>query len=75
MLWEVSFHNVGRQKKSWTAILEYVTHETLAAEIKRARVLRSSGVSFDINHADGNIYAGNRPVGTFTTQPAAGAGN
>lgn len=66
---KVNFHEVGRNKKSWSYELKEVTEDAIAREAKRNGGLLSSIVEAEIhdNGKTGEIIVGGwRSVGQFT---------
>jgi hypothetical protein len=64
----VEFHDVGRDKRSWTAALREFSQDELHAEVKRKGALRSGDIDFHYDEAANSgvvIVGGCRAVGAF----------
>jgi hypothetical protein len=67
----VSFREVGRDKKTWTADMDSLSDSALIKQIKKQRALASSGIDFawDDCGQHAGIYAGGfRHVGNLSVE-------
>lgn len=67
---KVTFENVGRNKKTWTAETEKLSESWVLSQIRKSKALMSNDISFDIEGNVGRIYAGFRPVGSISIEEA-----
>ncbi len=70
---KVRFSNVGRGKKSWVSTLPSLHYDHLYAAVKHGGGLMSNDIDFDIDEdaGTGKVFAGMRPVGSFTYEADA----
>ena len=72
-----SLTDVGRDRKSWATTMPEVSYERFLGEIRRHGALLSRDISFEFKQDDpehGYIFAGIRPVGTFTIEESEDEG-
>lgn len=64
---QVTFQNVGRQKKTWTTSFPRLSHNLLYLEVRTSPTLLSKDITFawEIGSQHTTIFAGQRPVASL----------